>query len=90
MAATGQPDIIDVGAGETWHLAFEAKTLQDVILGTFLDNITVGSSISPEPPLEAWVEDLGNDNVTLSWCSSPDATDYVVTFDNGLLPKQSS
>ncbi len=37
--------------------------------------------------LEVWVEDLGNDNVTLNWCSSPDAQDYVITIDNGSTPQ---
>ena len=61
----GVPSIIEMD--------IELKDNTSKVLGRLYDNITVGSSISPEPPLEAWAEP-GNDNVTLRWCGDPSKT----------------
>ena len=49
-STTSSQSIYSVTPGDTWQFGFEMKNTNDDILGNFRDNITVGTSASPEPP----------------------------------------
>ena len=55
------------------------KDINGNVINSFRDNISIGNSVSPDTPLEAWATP-GNGNVTLQWCGVNNASDYLVSY----------
>lgn len=65
-------------SGEVWTSSIKMRDINNNIVNTFLDNITIGAS-APVAPSEVWIESR-NSEIKLNWCEVAGSSEYIIRY----------